>query len=370
MSVFDDEHGIWTNMTSANYLQTNLIGGSYADETGNVWVSCFGFSSPSFNPGSIMIMDQNFDLIHTFEIPNFTHYNDVTKIYRGGDKLFIGTFYSGLRIWEGDNFPQESTLNWSNAPFSQLQNVRISDIDGRNLGNGEEVWIASENGLFKYNSRENRWYRHLVNIKQQVYVNNTWDNDFQQLYFQNEERLFSAIPTTPTALFVDPFDRVWIGSVHAGISMYNPETNRFTNFNTKNSPLLSDYITSFAYEPYSGMLYIGTTEGLNSLEIGKQFKEDTKLKAVIAYPNPFYPGKGDVLTVRHKDASNFPVGINYLYIYDLNGRLVRKLEEDQFFQFSWDGKNEAGSECGSGIYYYVVSTEKGKAERGTIVLIR
>jgi len=70
------------------------------------------------------------------------------------------------------------------------------------------------------------------------------------------------------------------------------------------------------------------------------------------YPNPFNPST----TIQYdipQGESPTPVDIN---IYDLRGRLVRKLvDEDKTpgrYQVHWDGRNDRGQKVSSGVYLY------------------
>ncbi|MBW6516369.1 MAG: hypothetical protein K0B81_07130 [Candidatus Cloacimonetes bacterium] len=370
ISIYDENDAEWHYLTRSNGLEVNEIGDIISDKAGNVWVSNYS--------GGMYIYD--IDAIETsgtiapltsFQLysPDI-HVSDVIKIHHTSDKTFFGSRYSGIRYWDDSSFPQNHQPGdaWRMPPFSQLSNTYIYDIDSRETFFGEEVWIAAESGLFMYDTNLNRWYRYTTTIKREVWVG-TWQRDI--LYFEDEVRLFGAAPTFPTALLVDPFNRVWIGTDANGLTLYDLNINRFTVYNQDNAPLLSNKITALAYEPYSGNLFIGTDEGLVSVEIGRIYKDtDIKLSSTIAYPNPFRPDMGETLIIANQNNDIMPEGKNQCRIYDMNGDLIIILEEDRFFKFSWDGRNSAGKRCSSGIYFYVVSSSSGDTSRGTIALIR
>ncbi|MBN2829966.1 MAG: hypothetical protein JXR56_06580, partial [Candidatus Cloacimonetes bacterium] len=148
---------------------------------------------------------------------------------------------------------------------------------------------------------------------------------------------------------------------------------RFTNFTTADYPLLSDVITAFGHDPDSGKLFIGTPEGLNSMVIGKTINNQKEFLSVKAFPNPYKPDLGQSITIANIDDSGFdigfPNGVKECYIYDTAGDLVRILKIENQGLFVWDGNNEAGKKCSSGIYFFVTSSEDGFA-RGKIAIIR
>jgi len=62
-----------------------------------------------------------------------------------------------------------------------------------------------------------------------------------------------------------------------------------------------------------------------------------------------------------------------IYVYDLNGRIIKKLvRENQAAgtqNVTWDGTNENGTEASSGIYFYSALIN-GKSNSGKLILNR
>ncbi len=373
ISVWDEEKDRWYQYNRTNGLPANEIGAIVSDADDNIWLSTFS--------GGMIVLDldeieqENIQPKQTFHLYDPTYYSDVVSILLADDKALFGSFYSGLRIWDSPEIPvsHPDGQHWIKPPTRELTDgfVYVYDMDIRDTHFGQEIWIASENRyLMMYETNSNRWYRYGTGIKREVLVNNNWQID--RRYFVDEERLFGATPTFPTAILVDPFDRIWIGTESNGLTLYDLNTDRYSIYNTENTPLLSNSITSLAYEPFSGNLYIGTERGLNSVEIGKTMKrEDPKLTSTVVYPNPFRPERDKVLRIANDKARDvMPAGNNECRIYNFNGNLVITLEENEHFEFSWDGRNDKGNKSSSGIYFYLISSPSGQTDRGTIVLVR
>jgi hypothetical protein len=87
------------------------------------------------------------------------------------------------------------------------------------------------------------------------------------------------------------------------------------------------------------------------------------LDNIIAYPNPCYMKKDNFVTI-----PNIPVaGSAVIYIYNVAGELVRKLEDGAGItvvgpnkEARWDGRNSSGKKCASGLYLYLLKTDSGK----------
>lgn len=373
ISVWDEENDKWYQYNRNNGLPQNEIGAMVSDADDNIWISAYS--------GGMVILDldeieqENIQPKQTFHLYDPVYVSDVVSILIADENAFFGSRYSGVRLWESPGIPVSypGGQHWSKPAARELTDgyVYVYDMDVRDTHFGQEIWIASENRyLMMYETNTNRWYRYGTGIKREVLINNNWQID--RRYFVDEERLFGASQTFPTAVLVDPFDRIWIGTEANGITLYDLQSDRYSIYNTENSPLLSNSITSLAYEPYSGNLYIGTQKGLNSVEIGKTKKsEDPKLTSAVAYPNPFHPERDKVLRIANDKARDvLPAGRNECRIFNVNGDLVITLEENEYFEFSWDGRNSKGEKNSSGIYYYLISSPDGQTERGTIVLIR
>ena len=371
ITVFDDVNNVWNDVTTANGIGNNTISYLTVDEQNRTWVCSYGDST-----SNITILDDEFEDVTSFELFEPIYHDDMDPnyIFFSEEKIYFGGWLSGLRIWNDTTDPITNGADWSLTPFSNLQSGRIFDITSRNINN-EEIWIASGSGLFLFDGID--WFWFGTNVKKKVWFDNEWFwnediPDPEYWYYEGQERLYGSIPTYPTALFVDPFGMIWIGTQDAGITIFDTYRDKFINLTTENTPLISNTITDFAYEPKTGILYIGTNSGMNSVEIGisAEMNQETELFETIAYPNPFYPENGDMIRIENKGSITMPKGDTYCRIFDLNGEFVMEIGKDIYEQFSWDGLNKNGNKCGSGIYFYLVYTANGQTNKGKIILIR
>ncbi len=342
-------------------LQSNTIGHIAMDQNNNMFVSGYdrGFS----------VFDPEDNLIAEFMISNSVYQRTIYS-YHNGRQYFFGTNNDrGLVIWNHNSIPETAGEHWLVPAPAELSNCEVYGVvTVESPYEGIQHWIAVSNGLYMWN--EQNWYKYDTSIKRFIYNtgNGLWENDL--LYYVDEERLYGSVRTTPTAIYLDPFDRIWIGSLDNGISMYNPRTEHFTNYFVANSPLLTNHITALGYDPVEGLLLIGTPDGLNTLRIGRSIKPPTTLQTLKAFPNPFYPNGSNTVQIVNQPPDVMPAGKNNCRIYDSSGALVIKLEENEFSRFAWNGENSTGKKCSSGIYFFVVTDAEGNTKKGKIALIR
>ncbi len=83
------------------------------------------------------------------------------------------------------------------------------------------------------------------------------------------------------------------------------------------------------------------------------------------YPNPFNP----VTTIKFSLKEDSDVSI---MIYNIKGAVVRMLADDEmstaYHEVIWDGKDNAGKQVGSGVYFYKMKAEKYTATKKMILM--
>lgn len=372
ISILDDsaEEEVWQYLRKDNsFLRSNCISNINRAPDSTMWVCGYDFGVHVFSTEN-----HEPDSLHFFSGEAYDEENKILLTYfADNNEIYFGSYYSGLAYWTGDGWPQTHDYeHWNTSPFSDLVDARIYGIAERKTYFDNEIWIASANGLYMKNSET--WYRYGTQIKKQEWRNGSWYDEFtpEYRYIEGQVRLYGSVPTYPTDIFIDKFDRIWIGTGSNGISVYEPKKDKFTNYTMQNSPLVSNIITKLCYDEINGILYIGTPEGLMSMQIGiyPENNTETDLANVRAFPNPFYPEKEEVIYIENIDKLTMPKGETKCNIYDLSGDLVLTLKKNQYEQFSWDGTNKEGKKCSSGLYLYVVYTENGQISRGKIALVR
>ncbi|MEN6444922.1 MAG: FlgD immunoglobulin-like domain containing protein [Candidatus Cloacimonas sp.] len=357
---YDNVSETWSIYDTSTRLSTGTIGGIYPASDSLMMVMCY--------IGGVDILNMNFEKVAHFSPAN-TLYNSVLYGYYNGQQYFIGTNNDrGLTIWNNDSLPVTGGDYWVIPSPPNLNNcVVYGVVTVETPYEGKQHWIAASTGVFMWN--ETDWYRYDTMIKRYKYspISHQWENDI--LYYVDEERLFGSVRTTPTCIYLDAQNRIWLGSMENGLSVYDPYTERFTNYFYPNYPLISNYITSLGFDPVAGNLIIGTPDGFNTLRISRTVKPLTTLQNLKAFPNPFRPSIHPYLQIVNMPVDNMPPGKADCRIYDASGALVMKLKENAFSRFQWDGKNANGKQCASGIYFFVVADDAGNVKKGKLAII-
>lgn len=166
-----------------------------------------------------------------------------------------------------------------------------------------------------------------------------------------------------TALAVDGGNRKWMAT-RDGIWIF--DSNVITleeRFTTDNSPLPSNNILEFAYNPNNGEMFILTDRGLVSYRTGSS-AGNIRHSNVQVFPNPVRPQDSGPVTLRGL-AQNANIKIT-----DVQGNLIREVDA-LGGTATWDLRDTSGSPAVSGIYLFF-SSVGGRDETfvGKIAVIR
>lgn len=165
-----------------------------------------------------------------------------------------------------------------------------------------------------------------------------------------------------TTLKVDAGNRKWIGTKGNGIYVLDNDNETIVyQFNTTNSPLLSDNIYDIEINDKTGEVFIGTDKGLNSYQ-GEASEGKSDYSEIYAYPNPVRPEHMDKVTIVGLiDNSN-------VKITDLNGNIIYQTKS-LGGQAIWNCRNASGSRVATGVYLVLASTEEASESVVTKIIV-
>ena len=170
----------------------------------------------------------------------------------------------------------------------------------------------------------------------------------------------------------DELSNIWITTRHSGVkvilsaSSYTEFWPSYLGFRASDSGLLSDIVYDIDFDLKNGHVYFSTDLGISILESPfAQISSNIKEKYEIKFShNPFLTPKDSEVTI-----SNFPIG-STVRIMNLRGRVLRTLQDNNFSEYSWDGKDSNGDYINSGIYIVTSSHPEKQSGIGKIAIIR
>jgi len=157
-----------------------------------------------------------------------------TVIFQNDDsKIWIGTYTTGISIFD----PKTETFeNYSNSE-TDTTTIIAGIINGIIKENSKTFWIATSNGLEKFDYEQKIFYHY--NIKNGL-PNNT---------------IYGCLP--------DMNGNIWL-STNYGVSQFNIQTNTFKNFDTNDGLQSNEFNGGASFLGKSGKLYFAGVYGLNA----------------------------------------------------------------------------------------------------------
>lgn len=211
-----------------------------------------------------------------------------------------------------------------------------------------EIWVGTDKGICVFYSPEN--------------VFNSSGFDAQQILIEQDGYVQILLETqVVTAIVIDGANRKWIGTESGGVFLMSADgTKQIAHFDSDNSPLLSNTITSIAINQKSGEIFFGTDKGIVSYKGDATEGGDTNGE-VYAYPNPVKPDYDGVIAIKGlvKDAD--------VKITDVRGSVIYKTKA-LGGQATWDGNNFKGERAATGVYLVFITNDDGTETAITKIL--
>ncbi|MEX0288458.1 MAG: two-component regulator propeller domain-containing protein [Flavobacteriaceae bacterium] len=213
--------------------------------------------------------------------------NSVKSLFLDDQKiLWVGTYGGGINMYDGGVPSFEHYKHHPGTPDGLSENsVRSVLLDSK-----KNLWVGTHGGLDRFKRKSGKLIRHsqpwekeataalntvrtLCEDKNGTVWAGTWLNGLIRFsgQSQNSERLYRFPGRTDSigqvrALIGDDKGNIWIGA--NGLWKYSPKTQQHLRYVNKKGDLnsLSSSAVNNLFFDASGMLWIGTQEGLNSLD--------------------------------------------------------------------------------------------------------
>ncbi len=165
--------------------------------------------------------------------------------------------------------------------------------------------------------------------------------------------VFTLREQSVNCIAVDPINRKWIGTDQGLLLVNSDGTELLAAYNTQNSPLLSNDITSIAIDKNTGTVYVGTNQGLTSFNTSAVQPQDSFTKLSF-YPSPFVLKSGtNRLTI------DGLIRDSEIKIISIDGRLIKQFSSPGGRVAYWDGTDSNGNLVSTGIYLVVAYDREG-----------
>jgi len=246
-----------------------------------------------------------------------------TKWFATLDGQFGLYYFNENKTFDNLNDDVEGHLSHSDGLLSTTSDILSFAIDSNGY-----LWLGNDNGL--------------NTILDPSRPNTTLVSNFG----------YAVSGQTINCIAVDALNNKWIGTTQGVFVLSTDGTQLLNQYNSDNSPIPDNNITSIVTDNKSGIIYIGTNYGLSSINTSAIQPKDNFGKLFI-YPNPFIlqNGKANSVTIDGLVKSS---GIK---IFSISGNLVRELTTPGGRVGYWDGRDNAGNIVSTGIYILVAFDE-------------
>lgn len=164
-----------------------------------------------------------------------------------------------------------------------------------------------------------------------------------------------------TAIAVDGGNRKWFGTMNSGVFLFSEDGETLLRqFNTDNSPLLSNFIYSIAIDEVNGEVFFSTNHGLISY-MSDASGPNPHFQDVYAFPNPVRETYHGDITIQGLKAETD------VRITDIAGNLVYQTTSEGG-RAIWDGDDSFGRRVNTGVYLVLMTDQQGDESAITKIL--
>jgi len=324
-----------------------LVSGVDFDNQNNLWVANYGAAKPI----SVRTPD---NVWHSYSIPAGTDNRPVHFICDDyGAKWFINTRSQGILVFsENGTFDNVSDDLYRNLNEQKLNGYLPSNavycLAKSRDANGS-IWVGTQKGLCIFNNPE------------KIFTAGE-ETDAKQLVIKTGLIYSNFLGDVPVySIAVDAGNRKWIGTAQ-GVWLVSPDGYTvLNNFNTSNSPLLSNTVYSIGIDELTGEVFFGTENGMCSY-MGTSTISDNEQSNVIAYPNPVKPGYSGLIAFKGLTENA------YIKITDVAGNLIYETKANGGMA-TWNGITFQGNKAPAGVYLLFSTNEDGSQSLGTKFVI-
>ncbi|MCE2788207.1 MAG: T9SS type A sorting domain-containing protein [Bacteroidota bacterium] len=335
LTLFDSSNSSIQNFNAVGYRPTFVSGVAF-DAKGNLWVSNFG----AVRPISVKTKEGNW---YSFQFPaNVDTRLGYILCDDYNNKWSFNTKGGGLLVFNDNGTPANSNDDNYKLLTSAQQNGALPSNTVLSMAQDlkGEVWVGTDKGFCIFRN------------PQDIFKPNK-DFDATRIVVKTGLVFSNMLGDNPiTCIRVDAANRKWIGTANGGVFLLSEDGYTILrNFNTSNSPLLSDAIYEIGIDGQTGEVFIATDRGIISY-MGDATDAGNTHGDVMVYPNPVRPEYTGNIAIKGlvKDAN--------VKITDVAGNLVFETKANGGMA-TWSGLNFKGKRAATGVYLIYSSNADG-----------
>jgi len=325
------------------------VGGVAYDADGNLWMSNSAVSEPlsvlkkdgTWKSFRVNDMLSSYSALGPILISEEGH---IWGIIPKGEGLYAINTNGTIDNTEDDEYKLVSVLDENGRVITNEVFSIAEDLNGN-------IWLGTNQGILVFYS-PGRLFTEGSIYAQEIIVPRNDGTIFGDPLLQTQK---------VTAIEVDGSNRKWLGTADGGAFLVSENgLEQIYDFNTGNSPLLSNSITDICVDGKSGEVFFGTDQGIISYRAEATTGTES-YSEVKVYPNPV------------RETYYGPIAITGLLaettvkITDISGNLVNELQS-YGGQAIWDGTNFNGKRVATGTYLIFMANRDVTAAHVTKVL--
>lgn len=333
INIFDETDGVLEPVPGYGHGFVNVTGINF-DPAGNLWIS----TSLSDQPVYVINKDK------TWQKPEF-EFSGFGVGTRVGDILATSLFQQWLIIdkygvlvfsMDGASITERAikVTNQEGESYDGIYSI-AEDREGN-------IWVGTNKGPVIYYNPVDIFEEEAVSGYQPAIPRN--DNTDNADYLLGTEKI--------NAIAVDGGNRKWLGTENSGVFLVSEDgKEELLHFNTDNSPIPSNTISSIAINHTNGEVFFGTDKGIFSYK-GQSTEGSDDFSHAYVFPNPVRENYEGDITI-----TGLVTDVN-VKITDVSGNLVFETKA-LGGQAIWDGRNFSGKKVNTGVYLVFCSNDDG-----------
>ncbi|MGB5529428.1 MAG: two-component regulator propeller domain-containing protein, partial [Ignavibacteriaceae bacterium] len=221
----------------------------HVDEDYNLWIGFWGMGLARLNPSNEHYESWLSEKSDTSSLS----FDDVWLVHQDKKgRIWIGTDGGGLNLFnetDGGRFYRWTAGGNGHKNLSSRGIYSICEAQVKS--NSEDVtvlWIGTNNGLNKFVVKNSGSQKEFPSPP-----------EVEITHFTNENGLAD---NSVKSIVEDDNGNLWLGT-GSGISLFDTDKNQFTNFGKTDGVIGSDFNFSAVYKNKNGIIFMGSTEGIN-----------------------------------------------------------------------------------------------------------